>query len=356
MQLVLDTKGLKLLKKRSSFLIEPPEGIGKPRQVSPKKLTSIAITQECLISSGAVVLAIQNEIPILFFDRIGKAQARLWSPYFESIATLRRRQIRFCEDPAATDWIVRLFGIKTDEQLRNVKYLKKRKPGMETTLDTAMETIIRQSRNFEAFRLKPVREVRNNIMGNEGTIARVYWRAVADSLPTEYQFKTRSRRPAVDYFNATLNYLYGMLYSAVEGALFGAGLDPHLGILHTDEHNKPTLAFDLIEPFRPWIDRILIEECFLHNLEGSFFTKNQYGLFLNKTGKAYVIPLFNDYLRSEKRAFNRVSTVKNHIYYLAGRLAQRIRTFEEEVEMEEELENEELQTDEIQDEPENTEE
>lgn len=58
-----------------------------------------------------------------------------------------------------------------------------------------------------------------------------------------------------------LNYYYGMLYTIVEGALFAAELDPHLGILHIDTHNKPVLAFDLIEIFRPWVDALLIETC-----------------------------------------------------------------------------------------------
>ena len=333
MQLVLDTKGLKLLKKRNTFLIEPPDGRGQPRTISPKKLTSIAVTQECLISSDAVVLAIKNEIPILFFDRIGKAQARLWSPYFQSIATLRRMQIRFCEAPAAADWMVRLFELKTGEQVKNLQYILRRKPALEKTLDPAVDSMRKQSGKFKSFRDKPIAESRNSIMGNEGSISRTYWQAIAVGIPPEYTFAKRSRRPALDPFNAALNYLYGMLYSVVEGALFGAGLDPHLGILHSDEYNKPTLAFDLIEPFRPWIDRLLIEACFLHTLETEFFTKNQYGLFLNKQGKAYIIPLFNDYLRSSKRAFGRDSTVKNHIYFLAGKLAQRVRTFEEGVEM-----------------------
>lgn len=329
MQLVLDTKGLKLLKKRNSFWVEPPEGAGKARQISPNKLDSIAVTQECLISSDAVVLAVKNQIPILFFDRIGKAQGRLWSPYFESIATLRRNQIRFCEGPAATDWIIQLLGLKTDEQIRNLRYLAHRKPNLETALESSISAMLRQARNFEAYRERSIAQSRNQLMGNEGSIARVYWAAVADGLPEEYRFSGRSRRPAVDIFNVTLNYLYGMLYSVVEGALFAAGLDPHLGILHSDEYNKPTLAFDLIEPFRPWIDRLLIEECFLHNLDAAFYTQNQYGLFLNKSGKAHVIPLFNNYLRSEKRAFNVDTTVKNHIYNLAGKLAQRVRTFEQ---------------------------
>lgn len=47
-------------------------------------------------------LAIQHQIPILFFDNIGKAKALLWNPYFENLATLRRNQIKFAESTLAT--------------------------------------------------------------------------------------------------------------------------------------------------------------------------------------------------------------------------------------------------------------
>ena len=41
-----------------------------------------------------------------------------------------------------------------------------------------------------------------------------------------------------------------MLYSLVERACIVAGLDPFVGFLHTDNYNKKSLVFDLIEPFR----------------------------------------------------------------------------------------------------------
>ncbi|MEM9984402.1 MAG: CRISPR-associated endonuclease Cas1 [Bacteroidota bacterium] len=330
MQLILDTKGLKLLRKRGSFLVEPPEGKGQPRLISAKKLSSIAITATVLISSDAVRLAIQQEVPILFFDRIGKAEARLWSPYFGSIATLRRQQVRFAESPAATRWIIQLYQRKAEEQVRNLRYLSHRREGLAEPLDQALRAIERQARQLQQYQTKLLAEVRNSLMGNEGSAARQYWQSVASALPPEYQFAKRSRRPAEDLFNAALNYLYGMLYSVVESGLFAAGLDPHLGLLHADEYRKPVLAFDLIEPFRPWVERLLIDECLLHTLESSYVTANQYGLFLNKQGKAYLIPLFNEWLRSTRRHAGRETSVRNHIYTLAAKLAQRVRTFETE--------------------------
>jgi CRISPR-associated protein Cas1 len=121
-------------------------------------------------------------------------------------------------------------------------------------------------------------------------IGKAVGRLWSPNLPSAYTFSKRTRRPAEDFFNAALNYWYGMLYSVVEGGLFAAGLDPYLGILHADEYQKPTLCFDLIEAFRPWIDRLLIQACLEKKLLKFHFTKNQYGYFLNKTGKAVLIP------------------------------------------------------------------
>ena len=76
----------------------------------------------------------------------------------------------------------------------------------------------------------------------------------ASSFPRR-TFATRSRHPAHDEFNAMLNYGYGVLYSMVEKACILAGLDPFVGFLHTDNYNKKSLVFDLIEPFRILSDR-----------------------------------------------------------------------------------------------------
>ncbi|MCB0621178.1 MAG: CRISPR-associated endonuclease Cas1 [Saprospiraceae bacterium] len=322
MQLVLDSRGLKISKKNDLFFVESEKG---SRSISPAKLTSIAITANVQIGADAIVLAIRHGIPILLFDRIGKAKARLWSPYFESIATLRRNQVRFGDTPEATAWVVDLFLLKTQAQADNLKFLHDHSGSLAGGFSAAIRSIKGQSRKLEEFRDKLIDECRQQVMGVEGSIARVYWQVLGNALPSAYLFQTRSRRPAKDIFNAALNYGYGMLYSVVEGGLFAAGLDPHLGILHADEHNKPTLAYDLIEPFRPWVDRLLIEECLSRKLEPRFFTKNKFGIFLNKHGKAFLIPRFNDFLRSDRPYLGQSSSVKNHIYFMAARLAQRIR-------------------------------
>ncbi len=322
MQLVLDSPGLTLRKKNTLFEIVSEKG---SRDISPAKITSIAITATVVMHSDAVVLAVKNQIPILFFDRIGKPRARLWSPYFESIATLRRQQVKFSESPEASSWMMDVFLLKSEGQVETLRWMAARLKGHKATLDTVQSLIRQHSRQFENFREQLPEQCRNNVMGTEGNIARVYWQALGGALPREFAFSKRTRQPAEDMFNACLNYYYGMMYSIVEAGLFSAGLDPFLGILHVDEYRKPTLAYDLIEVFRPWIDQLLVQACLEKKVKPSFFTRNQHGLYLNAEGKAVLIPHFNDFLRSTRSCFNRESTVRNHVYHLAALLAQRIR-------------------------------
>ncbi|MEL7117796.1 MAG: CRISPR-associated endonuclease Cas1 [Bacteroidota bacterium] len=323
MQLVLDTKGLKIQKKNGTFLVISEKG---ERSISPAKLSSIAITATVELSTDAILLAVDNQLPIIFFNRIGKPQARLWSPYFSSISTLRRQQILFAEIPEATSWMVSLFEIKTEQQLQTIKYLKQKNGRLNIALTTASNGIKRNGRNLDNYRGMILDKARPSLLGVEGSIARIYWQAVGNGIPRVYGFSERSRRPAKDIFNAALNYLYGMLYSVVEGAIFAVGLDPHLGIFHVDAHDKPTLSFDLIEPFRPWVDLLLVKQCYEGTLKKSQFTQNRYGIFLNKEGKAHFIPVFNDFMRSKLIFLDQEASVKNHIHYLAGQLAQRIRS------------------------------
>ena len=320
MQLVLDTSGITVTQKSGAFHVKGKNG---GRVFGPGKLDSIAITANVLLSASAVRLAIRHRIPILFFDHIGKAQARLWSPYFESIATLRRQQIQFAETPEATQWMIDLFMLKTEGQIDNLRFLKQKRAF--SALGPRIAKMNIESRQFANFRGALIEECRQELMALEGRIARLYWQGLGEALPRAFRFKQRSRRPAKDVFNASINYLYGMLYSVVEGGVFAAGLDPYLGLLHADEYRKPTLVFDLIEPFRPWADRLAIEACVDKTLKAAFFAKNQYGIFLNKQGKAVVIPLFNNSMRATRKYLQQEASAKNHVHYLCARLAQRIR-------------------------------
>ncbi|MGH7755558.1 MAG: CRISPR-associated endonuclease Cas1, partial [Vulcanimicrobiaceae bacterium] len=68
----------------------------------------------------------------------------------------------------------------------------------------------------------------------------------------------RSRR-ASNPANALLNYLYALLEAETTIALRAYGLDPGLGVVHTDQPARASFACDVMEAGRPEADRIVIE-------------------------------------------------------------------------------------------------
>ena len=50
-----------------------------------------------------------------------------------------------------------------------------------------------------------------------------------------------------------------LLYALTERAIHAAGLDAWMGLLHKSRPGRPTLVYDCIEPFRPWVNEWLCE-------------------------------------------------------------------------------------------------
>ena len=322
MQLVLNTMGLTLKVKNGLFRIR---GEGGVRDVSPERLSSIAVTSPCLVSSAAIRLAAEHDVPIYFFNRYGAADACLRGPYFESIATLRRKQVYFSDDAAGAAWVLAQFGLKTEGQIANLRYLANRRPSRAAKIDPVVEQIRARTQvlsNDHGGR--PTPRWSASLMGWEGQTAKLYWQCLGTGLPTEWAFKRRSRRPGKDAFNVLLNYFYGMLYALTERALFGAGLDPHLGILHADEYDRPTLAYDLIEAFRPWVDRFLLELVLTGKITPDVTEAKGEGRWLTSAGKRTLIPLNNQFFQQRKRWHGKQTSREGHVFRLAAELAKTI--------------------------------
>ncbi|HTZ75989.1 MAG TPA: type II CRISPR-associated endonuclease Cas1 [Candidatus Aquilonibacter sp.] len=104
--------------------------------------------------------------------------------------------------------------------------------------------------------------VRSGDVGNlEAQAARIYWQ----NLIGGNGFR---RDPDAGGPNACLNYGYAVLRAIVARAICGAGLHPSLGVHHHNRYDTFCLADDLMEPFRPIVDR---EVARLTDLPGADF-------------------------------------------------------------------------------------
>ncbi len=94
------------------------------------------------------------------------------------------------------------------------------------------------------------RQVKTGDSGNhEAQAAQKYWLLLMGS-------EFRRDRDAAGV-NALLNYGYAIVRAMVARAIVGSGLHPSVGLHHRNQYNGLCLADDLMEPFRPWVDRIV---------------------------------------------------------------------------------------------------
>ncbi|MGL6022187.1 MAG: type II CRISPR-associated endonuclease Cas1 [Chitinophagaceae bacterium] len=71
-------------------------------------------------------------------------------------------------------------------------------------------------------------------------------------------FPNFTRGRAGDPPNNLLNYVYAILRAIVARALVGSRLLPTLGI-HHNRYNAYCLADDVMEPYRPYVDQLVVE-------------------------------------------------------------------------------------------------
>lgn len=92
------------------------------------------------------------------------------------------------------------------------------------------------------------RKVRAGDPGNvEAEAARRYW-------PLLFGAGFRRDQDG-DGLNGLLNYGYAVLRAATARAVMAAGLHPSFGLMHSNRGNAMVLVDDLMEPFRPIVDR-----------------------------------------------------------------------------------------------------
>jgi CRISPR-associated protein Cas1 len=126
----------------------------------------------------------------------------------------------------------------------------------------------------------------DELRGYEGTSTARYFQAWASFLPEAFPFERRSRRPPLNPVNACISFGATLLYTEAVAFLHAHGLDPSLGLLHTTEDGRWSLALDLIEPFRPVLIEALALDLFTHQIlnEKHFEPKNG-GVYLNEEGR-----------------------------------------------------------------------
>jgi CRISPR-associated protein Cas1 len=164
---------------------------------------------------------------------------------------------------------------RVKDQLEASEPLKKQlwKQTVECKIENQREVLIRLGNYYE-----PMIDYQNNVKSGditnmEGIAAQHYWKYLISLDFLRQRFG--------DSPNQFFNFGYAVLRSIVARAIVETGLLPVLGIFHKNKYNPYCLADDLMEPYRPFMDVLVID----------WLTKNSNSDELTKEFKAHILQI-----------------------------------------------------------------
>jgi len=220
------------------------------QSVPVHRLASVTLGPGVSLSTDLMAALADRGVPLLVQDGAERPAAALLSPHLGGAARLRRAQALATASGAALGVARALVRTKILHQGR-LQQLWARygsDPARESQLHRLGEELLALAPESDRM------EGPAALMALEGEAARLHWRGVALMVP----FTERRYPRAPDLTNQLLNYGYGVLTRHWFNAALRAGLDPHLGVLHADRLGRPSLVLDLLEPWRPWVDRTVV--------------------------------------------------------------------------------------------------
>jgi CRISPR-associated protein Cas1 len=188
--------------------------------------------QQVTITQGLIAALLDNNVALITCDGTHHPTGLLLPL---SVNTLQSERLRIQMD-ASLPLKKQLWQQTVTAKIYNQAMLLKRK-GVE--IDNMM--------NWAA-------NVRSGDPDNyEARAAAYFWKSI---FPNELAF-IRSRDGEAP--NNLLNYGYAILRAVVARGLVGSGLLPTLGIHHRNKYNAYCLADDIMEPYRPFVDAIVVQ-------------------------------------------------------------------------------------------------
>ena len=215
---------------------------GKIIKYFPKnKVKRILIEgQNVAISTNIIKETSKLNIHIDFIDKRANPYANIIF-YNSSTSQLIHKQALILNTPKQLE-LAKAFVIgKLKNQRNYLRYLNKYYKSFDREVEI-IDEIIKKSNKAKNI---------DSLRGFEGSGAVNYWKCLGKIAGVEGFERVTYR--AKDLVNSSLNYAYAILYGKVQYALVLAGLSLHISFLHALDNKKPTLVFDMIEEFRPYI-------------------------------------------------------------------------------------------------------
>ncbi len=199
----------------------------------------------------------ERDVAVSFLTENGRFLARVQGPVSGNVL-LRRRQYRQADD---LGFSAQLAASIVTAKVANCRYvlMRARRDHPDKIDMDAVEAGVNRLQASLARLTSPLGL--DEVRGLEGESSHAYFQTFNHLLTRQkddFFFHKRSRRPPLDRVNCLLSFVYTLLMHDVRSALESVGLDPAVGYLHRDRPGRPGLALDMMEEFRPLVDRLVL--------------------------------------------------------------------------------------------------
>lgn len=162
MQLVIQRPGTLITQKDEIFRLKNQDD---KMDISPLKVESIVITNKAMISSQAVVLALEHNIDVIFLDNFGNPLGRIWFAKMGSTALIRRKQIEAADNSLGLTLVKDLVDQKLNNQVQFLKKLMYARPGKEDNIGDYIDTIEKSAKNLAENKGQTIKDADQTIRG-----------------------------------------------------------------------------------------------------------------------------------------------------------------------------------------------
>ncbi len=222
------------------------------------EVSDVAIFGGVSISTPALTTLMEREIPVAFHSHGGWFRGIAHGIGHRNVEVRTAQYQHSFDSEFCLDFARALVAAKIVNQRTMVRRNWRGAPDIRTIVLNRLDIHRKSTRRASS---------PSALLGLEGDSAATYFRAFADLLSppagedvmdhektlNSFRFDARKRRPPPDPVNALLSLSYAMLTRHLTVALATVGLDPYRGFFHAARYGRPSLALDIMEPFRPII-------------------------------------------------------------------------------------------------------
>ncbi len=269
------------------------------REIPIESIDSITISGNAQLSTQFIKTCLNKGIAVSFFSKSGTYFGRLLS--IGHVNTARQRlQCELYQSNFAIELAKRIIMAKIGNQIVVLRrYARSRQKDITAS---ALEMERCRKRIAACTSL-------DEVMGNEGYAARVYFRGLAEIIDASFRFSGRSRRPPKDEFNSMIDLGYSVLRNILYSMIESKGMNPYFGFLHQDQEQHPTLSSDLMEEWRA----ILVDSTVLALINGHEIQKEHFvfeqetaACFLSKDGMRLMLSKLESKLQTKVKYLARI--------------------------------------------------